>query len=86
MNVAKEPLVKNAWYVGAWSHELGDAPLARTLLGEDVVLFRTGKGQAAALEDRCCHRAVKLSLGETVENGLQCGYHGMVFECGPMYR
>ncbi|MGB1011924.1 MAG: Rieske 2Fe-2S domain-containing protein [Thiolinea sp.] len=81
MNVAKEPLVKNAWYVGAWSHELGDAPLARTLLGEDVVLFRTGKGQAAALEDRCCHRAVKLSLGETVENGLQCGYHGMVFDC-----
>lgn len=78
---AIEPLVRNAWYVGAWSHELAGAPLARKLLGEDVVLFRTGAGKAAALEDRCCHRAVKLSLGSTVENGLQCGYHGMAFDC-----
>ncbi|MFK7962333.1 MAG: Rieske 2Fe-2S domain-containing protein [Burkholderiaceae bacterium] len=80
-NAAIEPLIKNAWYVAAWSHELGDKPLARKLLGEDVVLFRTGAGNAAALEDRCCHRAVKLSLGKTVENGVMCGYHGMVFDC-----
>lgn len=80
-NSAMEPLIPNAWYVGAWSHELGEQPLARKILGEDVVLFRSRAGQAAVLEDRCCHRAVKLSLGTTVENGLQCGYHGMVFDC-----
>ena len=78
---ALEPLVRNAWYVGAWSHELTDTPVARKILGEDVVLFRTGAGKAAALEDRCCHRAVKLSLGSTVQHGLQCGYHGMTFDC-----
>lgn len=74
-----EPLVKNAWYVGAWSHELTDKPIARRLLGQDVVLFRTGNGKAAVLEDRCCHRAVRLSLGNTVSDGLQCGYHGLTF-------
>lgn len=35
-----EPFVRDAWYVAAWSHELGAAPLARRILGEDVVLFR----------------------------------------------
>ena len=74
-----EPLVRNAWYIGAWSHELDDGPIARRIMGEDVVLFRSGQGVAAALEDRCCHRGVKLSLGAPVEGGLQCGYHGMVF-------
>ena len=75
-----EPLVRNAWYIGAWSHELDDGPIARRIMGEEVVLFRSGSGVAAALEDRCCHRGVKLSLGAAVEGGLQCGYHGMVFD------
>ena len=26
--------LRNAWYVAAWSGEVADAPLARTLLGE----------------------------------------------------
>ena len=52
---AIEPLVRNAWYIGAWSHELDDGIVSRRILGEEVVLFRTGRGDAAALEDRCCH-------------------------------
>ena len=48
-----------------------DAPLARTLLGEPVVLFRTGDGTPAALEDRCCHRQLPLSMGEVVGDGIR---------------
>ena len=77
---AMEPLVRNAWYIGAWSHELDEGPIARKIMGQDLVLFRSGDGAAAALEDRCCHRGVKLSLGKAVETGIQCGYHGMVFD------
>jgi phenylpropionate dioxygenase-like ring-hydroxylating dioxygenase large terminal subunit len=44
-----------------------------------VVLFRDGSGKAAALADRCCHRAAPLHLGSIVEAGIQCGYHGLVF-------
>ena len=69
-----------SWYAAAWASELGTAPLARTFLGEDVVLFRMSDGAAAALEDRCCHRHAPLSKGRLVENGLRCGYHGLVFD------
>ena len=70
----------DAWYIAAWAQEIGTEPLARKLLGRDVVIFRDTSGQPAILEDRCCHRAAPLSLGTVVEQGLQCGYHGMIFD------
>ncbi|MYK58835.1 MAG: Rieske 2Fe-2S domain-containing protein, partial [Rhodospirillaceae bacterium] len=78
-NIATLPAPRNAWYVGAWSHEVTEKPLARTILNERVVLFRDRAGKAAALEDRCSHRATPLSLGEVTERGLECGYHGLTF-------
>ncbi|MCY4547342.1 MAG: aromatic ring-hydroxylating dioxygenase subunit alpha [Defluviicoccus sp.] len=74
-----EPILRNAWYIAAWGHEVTDKPLARKLVGEDVVLFRDASGRVGVLEDRCCHRAAPLSIGSVVEAGLQCGYHGMIF-------
>ncbi len=71
--------LKDCWYVAAWSSEIGDAPVARTLLDEPVVLYRTADGAAVALADRCCHRALPLSMGTVVGNRLQCGYHGLEF-------
>ena len=41
--------LKNAWYVAAQSHVVGDALLPLTLLGENLVLFRDSNGAAAAL-------------------------------------
>ncbi|MFP6849660.1 MAG: aromatic ring-hydroxylating dioxygenase subunit alpha [Pseudomonas sp.] len=67
------------WYVAALSSELKDKPLGRTLLSTPMVLFRTADGQVAALEDRCCHRALPLSSGTLEERGLRCGYHGLLF-------
>lgn len=61
------------WYVAALSRELKDQPLGRTLLNKPVVLFRTADSQVAALEDRCCHRALPLSGGTVEERGLRCG-------------
>ena len=73
--------IRDAWYIAAWAHEVGEAPLARTILGEQLVLYRDRTGKAGALEDRCCHRGTPLRFGTVVEGGLQCGYHGMVFDC-----
>ena len=56
--------------------EIGDGPFTRTILNEPVVMFRTQDG-IVALEDRCCHRALPLSMGKVVENNIQCGYHGL---------
>jgi len=78
-NFAMEPLVRNAWYIAGWSHEIDEGILARRIMNENVVLFRTQNGDAGALEDRCCHRGVKLSLGYACADGITCGYHGLAF-------
>ena len=73
--------IRNAWYVAATAAEVGSVrPLARTLLGEKVVLYRTPQGLAVALQDRCCHRLAPLSLGDIEDGGLRCRYHGMKFD------
>ncbi|MGO2511369.1 Rieske 2Fe-2S domain-containing protein [Marinomonas polaris] len=69
----------NMWYVAALSSELKDKPLARTILNHQIVFFRTSDGEVSALEDRCCHRALPLSLGTIENNGIRCGYHGLLF-------
>ena len=43
-----EPIVRNAWYIAAWGNEVTEKPLARKLLGEDVVLFRDAGGGSAS--------------------------------------
>ena len=72
--------LRNYWYVAAWAKELEPGKLlARKLLNEPVVLFRTPDGRAHAFEDRCCHRRAPLSLGRMIGDKLQCGYHGLVY-------
>lgn len=70
----------NQWYVGGFAAELTDKPLARTLLGRPVVLFRAAGDAVAVLEDRCCHRSVPLSCGMLEGNAIRCGYHGLLYD------
>jgi phenylpropionate dioxygenase-like ring-hydroxylating dioxygenase large terminal subunit len=74
--------LRNAWYVAAWSDEVGDAQLvARTLMNEPVVLYRKSNGEIAAIEDRCAHRFAPLSMGKIVGGDrIQCPYHGLEFD------
>jgi len=75
-------LVKNSWYVIAWAEDVGHRqPLGRTVLGEPVVLFRALDGTVAAMEDRCAHRRMPLSLGRLTEDDrLVCPYHGLTYD------
>jgi phenylpropionate dioxygenase-like ring-hydroxylating dioxygenase large terminal subunit len=70
--------IRNRWYVAAWDKEVGRKPLARTICGEPVVLYRRGDGRAAALADACPHRLLPLSLGTVEGDGIRCGYHGLL--------
>ncbi|MBT5048191.1 MAG: aromatic ring-hydroxylating dioxygenase subunit alpha [Rhodospirillaceae bacterium] len=76
------PFVRNCWYPAAWVRDLETQPVARVILGEKIVLFRTANGDPAALEDRCPHRLLPLSQGQVTGGGLQCGYHGLTFDGG----
>lgn len=69
------------WYPAAMARDLGRRPLPLTLMDRPLVLFRDGAGDPHALEDRCPHRNVPLSLGRVHRDGsLECGYHGWRFD------
>jgi vanillate O-demethylase monooxygenase subunit len=71
--------VRNAWYVLAWTDEIGRAPLERWLLGEPVALYRREDGTAVAVGGRCPHRHYPLAQGCLRGDELVCGYHGISF-------
>lgn len=73
--------VRNTWYAAGWSHELMDKALvARKILNEPIVLFRSPEGGPVALADRCPHRFVPLHKGKFKDGILECGYHGLCFD------
>lgn len=69
-------VLRGHWYIACRSGQLAKGPLARTVLGEALVVFRSPSGEAAALVDRCAHRNLALSRGELTADGLRCAYHG----------
>src|SRR6059036_3610201 len=79
--LVKQVLPTSAWFVAARSDELPlNGPLARVVNGVPVVLYRDSTGRVAALEDRCPHKNVALSLGRVQGDMLQCRYHGWCFD------
>jgi vanillate O-demethylase monooxygenase subunit len=76
------PFLRNAWYVAAWSDDIGDGQVvARTIMDEPIALYRRADGSVAAVEDRCPHRFAPLSMGKVVGGDrIQCPYHGLEFD------
>lgn len=75
------------WYVACLSRELRRRrPIARTVLGFPLALFRGADGRPAAVLDRCAHRNLPLSLGECRDGLLQCRYHGWRFDADGVCR
>jgi len=73
--------LKNCWYVAAWDYELIDGKmLARTLLGENVLLYRGDSGEVIALNNRCPHRGALLSEGRREGDSVRCMYHGIKYD------
>ena len=72
---------QNYWYVAAWGREVTRGLLPRTICGEPVVFYRKQDGTPVALADRCVHRRYPLSLGTLTDDQIECGYHGLVFDC-----
>ena len=73
--------LKNAWYVAAWGHEISRDLRQVAVLGEKVCMFRTDAGEVVGLEDACPHRKLPLSMGRRRGDTVECGYHGLTFDC-----
>jgi len=73
--------LRNAWYVAATDREIGRTPLRRIIMNEPIVMYRTEAGLPVALEDRCVHRHLPLSMGKLVDGDiLECLYHGLCYD------
>lgn len=75
--ISRDPVLSDDWHVLARSADLIPDVLRKArLLGEDLVLWRDGDGQAHAWQDLCIHRGARLSLGKIEKNCVVCPYHG----------
>ena len=71
--------VRQAWYVAGWSSEFTRSISRITIMNENIALYRTRAGKIVALQDRCPHKSLPLSMGRLIDDNIQCGYHGMTF-------
>lgn len=76
-----DSVLRATWHVVAVANDIKhDQPLQAHLLGETIALWRA-EGKIVAVQDRCPHRGVSLSMGEVECNSrLVCPYHAMAFD------
>ena len=67
--------VRNQWYVAAWDNEVDRNPLARTICGEPVMLYRKFDRSVVAMRDACPHRLLQ-DFGVAVVHGGAYGPGG----------
>lgn len=73
--------LKDMWYFALASSKLKKGQmLAKTMLGEPVLLGRKNDGKVFALRNICPHQAVPLSDGQFDGQHVQCGFHGWKFD------
>jgi len=78
--VIDDPVLVEDWHPVALPGDLArGGPVAARLLGEDIVMWRSGD-EVFAWRDLCVHRGTRLSLGRVVDGArLECPYHGWTY-------
>jgi phenylpropionate dioxygenase-like ring-hydroxylating dioxygenase large terminal subunit len=75
--LSEQPVFRRFWYVAGFSSSVGGEPVARTILGVPLVLWRpSGQESVSVALDRCAHRDAPLSRGWITGCHLVCPYHG----------
>lgn len=72
--------VRQSWYACAWSDELSNTLLPRTILDERVLMYRRLDGSPCAIGGTCPHRFAPLERGVLFEDAVSCPYHGLTFD------
>jgi phenylpropionate dioxygenase-like ring-hydroxylating dioxygenase large terminal subunit len=74
-------LMRHYWQPAALVDELAERPIKPVqLFGEDLVIFRDGKGRYGLLGRHCPHRGTDLAFGRLEGSGLRCAFHGWLFD------
>lgn len=70
--------LRDHWYPLCPSGHVRRGELTRLeRAGEQLVLWRDGEGTVHVQEDRCPHRAARLSMGVHMGDRIACNYHGV---------
>jgi phenylpropionate dioxygenase-like ring-hydroxylating dioxygenase large terminal subunit len=73
--------LREMWYFALWGAALKRGRmLAKTILGEPLLLGRAADGEVFALRDICPHRGMPLSCGAFDGGEVECCYHGWRFD------
>ena len=72
--------LRRFWQPVCFSDDLRDLPLRVTMLGEELIAFRDGRGVVGVLESHCPHRGTSLEFGLISAQGIRCCYHGWLFD------
>ncbi len=73
-------LMRRYWQPICAAVELKDKWTRRVrLLGEDLVLFRSRRGELGLIAEQCPHRSASLFHGIPTIDGIRCPYHGWEF-------
>jgi phenylpropionate dioxygenase-like ring-hydroxylating dioxygenase large terminal subunit len=73
-------LLRRYWHPIGLVGDASGTPRKVRALGEDLILFRDGRGRAGLLHARCCHRGTTLYYGKVEARGIRCCYHGWLFD------
>jgi phenylpropionate dioxygenase-like ring-hydroxylating dioxygenase large terminal subunit len=74
-------MIYNQWYPVLDSKELKRSkPLKIKRFNENMAIWRAEDNTVCCISDKCCHRGASLSCGRITQDGLQCPFHGFVFD------
>ena len=71
--------IRRYWHPIALTSEVSETPKELRILGEDLVIFKTTKGNIGLVHKACPHRRASMVYGKTEERGIRCCYHGWLF-------
>ena len=71
--------IRRYWHPISLTSDVSETPKELRILGEDLVIFKTTKGNIGLVHKACPHRRASMVYGKTEERGIRCCYHGWLF-------
>jgi len=73
---------RNHWYPAFFSRQLAEGECRGQMMLGERILFKRIDGKVYAIEDRCAHRGVPLSVRPEcyTKNTITCWYHGFTYD------
>ena len=71
--------LRRYWHPVALTSEVSKTPREIRILGEDLVIFKTTRGNIGLVHKACPHRRASMVYGKVESKGIRCCYHGWLF-------